>query len=170
MTNPQGNRTSFSLDGLSRDSVQYHSNGRRGPARPLMPQVSSPAWPPSAPTLPSSTAIPTLTTRSATASASPKPAATAPADLLTRLTSFVRELRSGIVAFAVTYAFDPAGNRTRQIDSGVITTSTYDNANELLVANTNGVRSSYSYDNSGNRTQVDAPGACCSITGREQPA
>jgi YD repeat-containing protein len=155
--NPQGKRTSFSLDGLSRESVQRHANGAR------TSQVYDPAGQLTG--LATIRADPTIVNRFTYTydQAGHRLGVTeAGGDRTTwtydRSYQLARELRSGLTAFAVTYAYDPAGNRTLQIDAGVRTTSTYDHANELLVANAAGARTSYSYDNSGNRTQTNAPG------------
>jgi YD repeat-containing protein len=42
----------------------------------------------------------------------------------------LHEGRAGSFQFNTTYSYDPAGNRTLRIDSGVRTTSTYDAANQ----------------------------------------
>ncbi len=56
-------------------------------------------------------------------------------------------------------AYDPAGNRTLRIDSSTRTTSSYDAANQLLVANDAAAgRTTYQYDTCGNRTQQNAAG------------
>ena len=59
--------------------------------------------------------------------------------------------------FNVTYAYDPAGNRLTQTDSGAQTTYGYDAANELLTESGPSGRTTYSYDACGNRTQKDSP-------------
>ena len=68
-----------------------------------------------------------------------------------------RELRTGANAIAVTHAYDPAGNRTLQIDVGTRTTFAFDAGNQLTVQRTGAARTTYQYDASGNRTQQDAP-------------
>lgn len=44
------------------------------------------------------------------------------------------ERRSGSLAYATTYVYDPVGNRTLKQDSGARTTSSYDAANQLITA------------------------------------
>jgi YD repeat-containing protein len=48
--------------------------------------------------------------------------------------------------FAVTYTYDPAGNRLVQWDRIARTTSTYDAANQLAVARAGTARTTYLYD------------------------
>ena len=67
------------------------------------------------------------------------------------------ERASGPSAAAVTWSYDPAGNRTLQVDAGVRTTYLYDAANQLLRAVTGAARTSYAYDGCGNRTEKVGP-------------
>jgi RHS repeat-associated protein len=68
------------------------------------------------------------------------------------------ERRSGVNSYAITYTYDPAGNRLTQRASGSPTTYAYDPANELLTARTPGGNTTYAYDKSGNQLTVSAPG------------
>ncbi len=70
-----------------------------------------------------------------------------------------REQRNGSGSFDVTHLYDPVGNRTLMIDSGIRTTATFDAANELLVERTNSARTTYQYDANGNTTRKDTGSA-----------
>ncbi|HEV3257252.1 MAG TPA: RHS repeat-associated core domain-containing protein, partial [Gemmataceae bacterium] len=66
------------------------------------------------------------------------------------------EQRGGTNALNVTHAYDPAGNRLAQTDSGTRTSYVYDAANQLLTEQTGAARTTYLYDPCGNRTQKTA--------------
>jgi RHS repeat-associated protein len=74
-----------------------------------------------------------------------------------RTYQLARERRSGSVSFDVTYTYDNAGNRTVQKDSGALTTSTYDAANQLSLWQDTSGRTTFTYDNDGNPTRKDTP-------------
>jgi RHS repeat-associated protein len=79
-----------------------------------------------------------------------------------RAYQLTHERRSGLTSFDVTHAYDPAGNRLVQADSGARTTFSYDAANELTVALSAAGRTTYSYDACGNRTRQNAPASLVS--------
>ena len=70
-----------------------------------------------------------------------------------------RERRNGANALGVTHVYDPAGNRTVLLDSGVRTTSSYDAANQLTLEKTGATRTTYAHDDCGNRTRKEAVAA-----------
>jgi RHS repeat-associated protein len=69
-----------------------------------------------------------------------------------------RELRSGVNSYAVTYSYDPAGNRLTMRDGGTPTTYAYDVANELSTAKNPTGPTTYAYDANGNQTKQTSPG------------
>jgi len=69
------------------------------------------------------------------------------------------ERRFGSNSYAITYSYDPAGNRLTQRNSGTPTTYTYDAANELLTQSVATGRTTFSYDANGNQTLQTAPGS-----------
>jgi RHS repeat-associated protein len=70
----------------------------------------------------------------------------------------VRERRSGASAYDITYTYDTVGNRLTAVESGVTTTYSYDEANQLSYDYTPTLRTTYSYDANGNTTLVNAGG------------
>jgi RHS repeat-associated protein len=71
----------------------------------------------------------------------------------------LNEQRSGVNAYNTTYSYDPAGNRLTKLDSGVLITSTYNAANELvLVTPSSGPTTICSYDGNGNLALENAAG------------
>ena len=66
--------------------------------------------------------------------------------------------RWGSNSYAITYTYDPAGNRLTQRNSGVPTTYGYDAANELLTQQDTTGNTAFSYDANGNQTVQTAPG------------
>jgi YD repeat-containing protein len=70
-----------------------------------------------------------------------------------------REQRSGTNLYDASYSYDPVGNRLTKIEGGVITTSSYDVANELSVENAGGTLTTYSYDANGNTAVINAGGS-----------
>ena len=68
------------------------------------------------------------------------------------------ERRWGSNSYAITYTYDPAGNRLTQRNSGTPTTYTYDVANELLTQSVATGRTTFSYDANGNQTLQTASG------------
>jgi YD repeat-containing protein len=70
-----------------------------------------------------------------------------------------REQRSGTNFYDASHSYHEVGNRLTEIEGGVITTSSYDVANELLVENAGGTLASYSYDANGNTAVINANGA-----------
>jgi len=66
----------------------------------------------------------------------------------------IREQRTtGMMQVNATYMYDPVGNRVLLLDSGVPTTSSYDAANQLTLSISPSSRTTYLYDQAGNRTQ-----------------
>jgi RHS repeat-associated protein len=71
-----------------------------------------------------------------------------------------REIRSGANSYAITYSYDPAGNRLTKRDGGSPTTYAYDAANQVLTAQTSAGTTNYSFDANGNQTRtIDPTGA-----------
>ena len=66
-------------------------------------------------------------------------------DVLHRLTS---EIRTSTDPYSISFAYDPAGNRTSQVKDGNTTNYTYDDANRLLTAD----GTTYSWNANGNLT------------------
>ena len=66
---------------------------------------------------------------------------------------------SSDASYAVTYTYDPAGNRTLRIDSGVRTTYAYDAGDRLLSGHGPAGTVTYTYDADGHRTVKDDPSA-----------
>jgi RHS repeat-associated protein len=65
----------------------------------------------------------------------------------------VSEARSGTYAYARSYVWDPLGNRLQQYDSGVLTTSTFNSANQqTLITPASGPPTTQTYDPNGNLT------------------
>ena len=70
------------------------------------------------------------------------------------------EARGGTMAYARSYVWDPLGNRLQQFDSGVLTQSTFNGANQLLVSTpASGPPTTTSYDAVGNTTVINTGGA-----------
>lgn len=70
-----------------------------------------------------------------------------------------RERRSGANSYDTTYAYDPAGNRSRMLDNSVRTTYSYDAANQLQKYIDNTGSTTFSFDASGNqRLQIASAG------------
>jgi RHS repeat-associated protein len=75
------------------------------------------------------------------------------------------EARSGAYAYNRSYVWDPLGNRLQQYDSGVLTTSTFNAANQLLVVTpTTGTPTVSSYDATGNLVLQNCGGALTTQT------
>jgi len=66
--------------------------------------------------------------------------------------------RWGSNSYAITYTYDPAGNRLTQRNSGTPTTYSYDVANELLTQQDLTGRTTFSYDANGNQNLQTIPG------------
>jgi len=64
------------------------------------------------------------------------------------------ERRSGANAYATTYAYDAAGNRTLKNQNTARTTSTYDAANQLTTSVDGSGRTTYTFDAAGNQQKV----------------
>jgi RHS repeat-associated protein len=76
-----------------------------------------------------------------------------------------REWRTGgVLAVNATFSYDPAGNRTLLIDSGLRTTSSYDAANQHTLDVGSTSRTTYSYDQAGNRSQSNGPSGVTAYT------
>jgi RHS repeat-associated protein len=76
-----------------------------------------------------------------------------------------REWRTGgVLAVNATFSYDPAGNRTLLIDSGLRTTSSYDAANQHTLDVASSGRTTYSYDQAGNRSQKNGPSGLTAYT------
>jgi YD repeat-containing protein len=73
------------------------------------------------------------------------------------LYQLTRELRSGANAYAITYSYDPAGNRLTKRDSGAPTTYAYDAANQLSTQKDATGTTSFAYDANGNQAQQKVP-------------
>ena len=76
-------------------------------------------------------------------------------DSLNRLT---REQRDGANAYDITYTYDSTSNRLTKLASGTTRTYSYDNADALLTENAGGTLTTYTWDDSGNNTLVQAAG------------
>ncbi len=157
VVNPQNKRTTLGYDSAGRQTLQVHSNGSRttqayDAAGRLTVQIQADGIGTSRRTTNSydATGKRTLMHESSGARTS---WTYDPAGQLRR------EQRNGTGSFDVTHLYDPAGNRTLMIDSGVRTTATYDAANELLVERTNSARTTYQYDANGNTTRKDTGSA-----------
>jgi RHS repeat-associated protein len=70
----------------------------------------------------------------------------------------VREQRSAANGYDVSYSYDALGNRLTAVESGVTTTYSYDEANQLSYDYTPTLRTTYSYDANGNTTLINAGG------------
>jgi RHS repeat-associated protein len=68
------------------------------------------------------------------------------------------EIRSVNNLYAVTYTYDPRGNRATRWDGSTLETLTYDAANQLTAILTTGGSSTYAYDGCGNLVQGFEPG------------
>ena len=74
-------------------------------------------------------------------------------DAIYQLTS---EVRTGTTAYNIAFTYDEVGNRLTQTKNGQLTTSNYNDANQLLDSTTAGLVTSYAYDNNGNQvTKAD---------------
>ena len=62
-----------------------------------------------------------------------------------------------LVAYSLTYTYDPAGNRLTLGNFGSITTYTYDAGNRLLTSQDAGGTTTFTYDADGNRLEQNAP-------------
>ena len=82
-------------------------------------------------------------------------------DSLNRLT---REQRDGSNAYDITYTYDSTSNRLTKLASGTTTTYAYDNADALLTENAGGTLTTYTWDDSGNNTLVQAAGGTTTMT------
>src|SRR5580704_16685040 len=83
-------------------------------------------------------------------------------DAHSQLTS---EARDGTNAYNRSYVWDPLGNRVQQFDSGVLTSSTFNLANELLVVTpASGPATTSTYDQAGNLTGENKGGALVTQT------
>jgi RHS repeat-associated protein len=67
------------------------------------------------------------------------------------------EQRSGANAYAITHAYDAAGNRLVQVNNGARTTYAYDAANQLSTSIDSSGTTTYTYDAAGNLTAQHAP-------------
>jgi RHS repeat-associated protein len=70
------------------------------------------------------------------------------------------ENRTGASAYSISYSYDNAGNRASKTLGGTTESYSYDNANKLLTAG----GKTYSYDGSGNMTNVSWSGGSTSLT------
>jgi YD repeat-containing protein len=77
-------------------------------------------------------------------------------DSINRLT---RDLRSGGNGYALTYTYDPMGNRLSKREGGSPTTYAYDLADELLTEASSLGTTTHSYDRNGNQIRKVAPGS-----------
>jgi RHS repeat-associated protein len=77
----------------------------------------------------------------------------------------ISEARGGTMAYSRTYLWDPNGNRLQQYDNGVLTTGTFNAANQLtlLTPATGNATSSY-YDGAGNLIAMNCGGALTTQT------
>ena len=82
-------------------------------------------------------------------------------DSLYRLT---REQRSGANAYDITYTYDATSNRLTKLASGTTTTYAYDNADALLTENAGGALTTYTWDDVGNNTLVQSAGGTTTMT------
>jgi RHS repeat-associated protein len=157
MTNPQSKRTSFTLDALGRQTVQRHANGARtsqtfDAAGQLIVLANTQGN--GATVNRFSYTFDQVGNRVGVKESSGDRTSWT----FDKAYQLVREFRTGATAFNVTYAYDPAGNRSVQTDSGTRTSYTLDAANQLTLENTSGARTSYTNDSCGNRTLKNAPG------------
>ena len=63
----------------------------------------------------------------------------------------------GATSYIITHTYDLRGNRTRQEVDGLITTYTYNNANQLVSEFDITNRTTYTYDRSGNQLSTESP-------------
>ena len=63
----------------------------------------------------------------------------------------------GATSYIITHTYDLRGNRTRQEVDGLITTYTYNNANQLVSEFDITNRTTYTYDGSGNQLSTESP-------------
>ena len=75
-----------------------------------------------------------------------------------RTYQLLEEVRSVSNPYAITYTYDPVGNRLTQRNSGTPTTYTYNAANELTVAKSPTGPTTYGYDANGNTLRELDPG------------
>lgn len=66
--------------------------------------------------------------------------------------------RTGTNPFAHSYAYDPVGNRVREVRDGATTDSAFGSGDELLSATTGGVTRTFTYDTRGNRLGMSGGG------------
>ena len=68
-------------------------------------------------------------------------------------------MRSGANSYNISYVYDPIGNRTVLMNSGALTTSTYNAANELVTSQSSAGVTTNAYDGSGDLLTALAPGS-----------
>ncbi len=77
----------------------------------------------------------------------------------------VSEARGGTMAYARSYVWDGLGNRLQQYDSGVLTSGTFNAANQqLLISPAGGAPTTQSFDAVGNLTLINKGGALTTQT------
>jgi RHS repeat-associated protein len=79
-----------------------------------------------------------------------------------------KERRSGPNAYTRDYSYDGVGNRLVLKDGAVLTTSTYDAANQLQTQLEGSVRTTLTYDNAGNRTLENVGGVLTTYTWNQE--
>jgi RHS repeat-associated protein len=157
LTNPEGGCTSWSYDSASRVTAYHLANGTRASyAYDSASRVLRLAnLGPGGVTLSSSTYRYDAANNRTQVIGSDSSVTSWTYDNTYQLTAEIRSVNN---LYAVTYTYDPRGNRATRWDGSTLETLTYDAANQLTAILTTGGSSTYAYDGCGNLVQGFEPG------------